>query len=239
MRYYQGFGDRVLSSTPAVFSLGVFDGLHLGHQHLLRRGRGLADSLGLPLAVMAFSSSEEPALVTSYHKQQLFERASVDILIDVSLTKDFKELSAKNFIEKLLRVVPIHTWVAGTDLRFGKDREGSCEFLAERKDMRTLFIDRLQLDGEGISSTKVRQLVLAGDLSQASVFLSRPYSFAAPAIPCGANRYTFEISHLCLPPHGDYAAAVNGRSAILHIGQTCYILSDGPTFPFDIVEATL
>ena len=235
MRYYQDFGDKALSLSPAIFSLGFFDGLHLGHQHLLQRGRGLADSLGLPLAVMAFSSSEEPALVTSYHKRQLFERASVDILIEVPLTKNFKELSAKNFIEKLLRVVPIHTWVAGTDLRFGKDREGSCEFLAERKDMQTLFIDRLQLDGEGVSSTKVRQLVLAGDLSQASVFLSRPYSFMAPASPCGE----FEISHLCLPPRGDYAASVNGRPATLRIGQTCYILSDGPAFSSDIVEVTL
>ena len=228
MRYYQGLSDGALTSTPSVFVLGFFDGLHLGHQYLLQRGRRLADSFGLSLVAMAFSSNEWPCLVTSCHKRRLFERSSVDILIDVPLTPDVKRISALSFVKRLQRMVPIHTWAGGTDLRFGKDREGSCAFLADRGDIKTLFIERLQQDGESISSTKIRQFVAAGELARASSFLGRPYSLVAPATPCGPNRYALEVSHVCLPPAGEYAAMLENRLAALHIGKTCYIALDEP-----------
>ena len=239
MRCYQGLCDSALTSTLSVFVLGFFDGLHLGHQYLLQRGRQLADSLDLPLVVMAFSSDEWPCLITGCHKRKLFERSSVDMLIDVPLTADIKELSAEAFVKKLLQMFSVHTWVGGTDLRFGKGREGSCAFLASRSDMKTLFVERLQLGGEVVSSTKIRQLVAAGELARASFFLGRPYSFLAPATPCGPNTHTFEISHLCLPPAGEYAAEVEGCFATLRIGETCYIVLDEPIPQPAILEVTL
>ena len=230
MKYHQGLCDTPLLSTPSVFILGAFDGLHLGHQYLLKQGRLLADGLGLPLSVMTFSYKDS-CLITSHHKCRLFESLAVDLLVDVPFTKTVKNISADAFVQRLQKMVPVHTWVGGTDLRFGKDREGSCAFLTKRFDMETLFVERLSLGGEIVSSTRIRRLVAAGELSEASSLLGRSYSIVAPSMPCLSDRssYALDISHLCLPPAGEYEATVNVEgypqaiSSMLHIGETCFV----------------
>ena len=230
MKYHQGLCDTPLLSTPSVFILGTFDGLHLGHQYLLKQGRLLANGLGLPLSVMTFSYKDS-CLITSHHKCRLFESLSVDLLIDVPFTKTLKNISANAFVSTLQKMIPVHTWVGGTDLRFGKDREGSCSFLAKRSDMKTYFVERLSLEGDIVSSTRIRRLVAAGELSQASSLLGRPYSIVAPSIPYLSNRsgYALDVSHLCLPPAGEYEATVSvggcpqAISSELYIGETCFV----------------
>lgn len=230
MKYHQGLCDTPLLSTPSVFILGTFDGLHLGHQYLLKQGRLLADGLGIPLSVMTFSY-QDSCLITSHHKCRLFEGLAVDLLVEVPFTKTVKNISADAFVHSLQKMVPVHTWVGGTDLRFGKAREGSCSFLAKRPDMKTFFVEKLSLEGDIVSSTRIRRLVASGELSQASALLGRPYSIVAPSMPrlSDQNSYALDISHLCLPPVGEYDATVSvegcpqATSSVLHIGETCFV----------------
>jgi cytidyltransferase-like protein len=229
MKYHQGLSDVPLTSTPSVFILGSFDGLHLGHQYLLSQGRSLANALGLPLSVMTFSY-KEPYLITPEHKRRLFERLDVDLLIDVPFSKSLKNLTADAFVALLQRMVPVHTWVGGADLRFGKDQEGSCEFLTTRTDLKAHVVERLAIGGETVSSTRIRRLVASGDLPLAATLLGRPYSVVAPAVRLSdQNCYALDLSHLCLPPSGEYGATVNiegcpqAHSAVLHIEETCFV----------------
>ena len=245
MKYHHGLDDKLFSSLPSVFILGAFDGLHIGHLYLLQQGQQLARSLGMQLTVMAFSSDEEPCLTPPYHKRRLFERLGVDVLIDVPLTQELKDTSAEAFIGELQRMVFIHTWVGGTDLRFGKGREGSCDFLARRNDMKTVFVERLSVKGEEVSSTRIRQLVALGDLAKASSFLGRPYSLMASATHFDQNGYTLDLSRHCLPPDGDYAATLSvegqfsDRFATIRIGTPCLVFSDEPISKTAILEVTL
>ena len=245
MKYHHGLSDTPVTSLPSVFLLGGFDGLHCGHQYLLRKSRGLANDLGAPLVVMAFSIEGASHLITSHHKRRLFERFPVDILIEVPLTPSLKNMSAEAFVEALQRMVPIHTWVGGVDLRFGKGREGSCDFLSKRTGMKTLFLERLCLGGEEVSSTKVRQLVAAGEIARAGLFLGRPYSLMALATPFGQGRYRLDLSDLCLPPAGEYGVTVSAegflsdRFGTLRVGTTSFVLLDDPILCPTIFEVTL
>ena len=233
MKYHQGLSDVSLTSTPSVFILGTFDGLHLGHQFLLKQGRTLANDLGIPLSVMTVSY-KNPCLITPHHKCRLFESLDVDLLIDVPFTKSLKNISADAFVSLLQQMVPVHTWVGGTDLRFGRGREGSCAYLSNRTDMKTHFVERLSIGGEGVSSTRIRRLVSAGELSEASSLLGRPYSLLAPAMPLlsDQNSYSLDFSRLCLPPAGEYDATVSVEgcpqtyASFLHIGETCFVRLD-------------
>lgn len=237
MKYQHGLTEDRLLSSPSVFILGNFDGLHLGHQYLLNEGRSLAQALDLPLAVMALS--KEPTLITSHHKRQLFEELGLDLLIDVPFLDTFKSLSAETFMFKVQQMVPVHTWIGGTDLGFGKDREGSCATLTARTDMNTHFVDRLCIGGEVVSSSRIRRLVAAGDFSHVSALLGRPYSFIVPFGPILSepNTFALDLSYLCLPPAGEYSITVTSPqpcSGVLHIGKTSFIRLDAalPTTAF-------
>jgi riboflavin kinase / FMN adenylyltransferase len=244
VKYYQGLGPR-LTSASSVFMLGMFDGLHLGHQYLLRQGRNLAQNLGIPLVVMSFSSDEELCLTSLHHKRRLFERFGVNILVDVPFTKVLKDTTADAFVDILQQMIPIHTWVGGVDLRFGKDREGSCDFLVRRKGIKTLFVDRLLLDGEDISSTKIRRCIASGELAKAAFFLGRPYSLVAPATPVDRHTYALDICRPCLPPSGNYSAEVctegrpSGFFTTVRIGESCLVSLEGSIPPTAILEVIL
>jgi cytidyltransferase-like protein len=242
MKYHQGLPQDRVTSTPSVFILGSFDGLHLGHQYLLNEGRSLASALDLPLVVMALS--KEPSLITPHHKRRLFESLDVDLLIDVPFSDTLKSLSAETFVTIVQQMASVHTWVGGTDLGFGRDREGSCATLAARTDMNTHFVERLCIGGEVVSSSRIRRLVAAGDLSLASALLGRPYSFVASATPLHPNAYALDLSGLCLPPAGEYAVTVKCPQpvpGVLRIEKTCVVTVEGPhllTTLFEIVLST-
>ena len=239
MKYLQGLPQDGVTSGPTVFILGTFDGLHLGHQYLLNEGRSLARAPDLSLVVMALS--KEPSLITSHHKRRLFESLDVDFLIDVTFSENLKNLSAETFVTMVQHMAPVHTWVGGTDLGFGKDREGSCAMLAARTDMNTHFVERLMFGGEVVSSSRIRRLVAAGDLSSASTLLGRPYSLVAPTTPLYSNAYALDVSSLCLPPAGDYAVTVkcpHPLPGMLHIGKNCFVTVEG-ILPTTLLEVIL
>lgn len=189
--------------TPCVLTIGNFDGVHLGHQAMLAQVRTIANESNLSSAVMIFepqpreffSPDTAPARLTNLaEKQALLAEHGVETLIVVSFDSDFRALSAKAFADLLALQLNVQALVLGDDFRFGHDRIGDSQFLRDYglqvinlhtvtdtnhndSDHSAVANDTAELNtAERISSTRVRDLLLAGDINAANKLLGRDYT---------------------------------------------------------------
>lgn len=174
----------------AIVTSGTFDGVHVGHQKILSRVRELAQQQAGESVVVTFwphprfvlqaDAKELKLLSTFEEKAALFEEAGIDHLVKIPFTKAFSQLSSHEFITRIL-VNKINTryLVIGYDHRFGKNREGSFEYLkqdAAKYGFEVEEIPRQDIDHIGVSSTKIRKAIMEGDMRTANEYLGRPYS---------------------------------------------------------------
>lgn len=178
-------------SKGFVLTIGNFDGLHLGHQAMLKQTIELATANNLATAVMVFepmpkeyfSPKTAPArLMNLAETKFVFSRFShidkgVDQLFVVDFDEDFRSLSAHEFAHMLENQLNVKAVVLGDDFRFGHDRAGDSEFLKQYG----FFVESLSTvkdikqNHERISSTRIRTLLAKGDLDKASELLGRDY----------------------------------------------------------------
>ncbi|MCB1135879.1 MAG: bifunctional riboflavin kinase/FAD synthetase [Chlamydiia bacterium] len=226
---------------PYVVSLGNFDGVHLGHQALLQRLKLRAAEHDARSIVLTFSNHPSeilrPAasscrLCTVEHRLRLIQKAGIDSVALLDFTPQFAEQSAEEFIQLLRNHLHLSGLVLGYDAAFGKDRGGSRELLQQLSDRFGFFVEYIppmELHGTSVSSTKIRGLLRAGELSKASELLGRPYSVLGPVIygagkgaGLGFPTLNLDVDGLCLPPSGVYAAWVglDGRRypAVANLG---------------------
>lgn len=190
---------------PCVLTIGNFDGVHLGHQAMLAQVCTLADELALGSAVMVFEPQPReffapqtaPARLTNLaEKQALLAEYGIDTLIVASFDSDFRALSAKEFADLLALRLNVQALVLGDDFRFGHDRTGDSQFLRnyglQVTDLHTItdhsciahdgsdsdasFETKSTSIAERISSTRVRDLLLAGNIDEANQLLGRDYA---------------------------------------------------------------
>lgn len=184
--------------APCVLTIGNFDGVHLGHQAMLAQVRALADEQNLSAAVMIFepqpreffAPATAPARLTNLaEKQALLAEYGVETLIVASFDSDFRSLTAQAFADILARRLNVQALVLGDDFRFGHDRTGDSQFLRNYG----LHVTNLHTvtdssntnndhDAKRISSTRVRDLLLAGDISSANQLLGRDYAITGNVI---------------------------------------------------------
>ncbi|MGP5210592.1 riboflavin biosynthesis protein RibF [Psychrobacter alimentarius] len=173
--------------APCVLTIGNFDGVHLGHQAMLSQIRDIADAQNLGAAVMIFEPQPReffaphtaPARLTSLaEKQALLAEYGVETLIVAGFDTDFRSLSAQAFADILALRLNVKALVLGDDFRFGHDRTGDSQFLRDYGLHVTNLHTITDVDGKAarISSTRVRDLLLAGDLKAANALLGREYS---------------------------------------------------------------
>ncbi len=188
---------------PCVLTIGNFDGVHLGHQAMLAKVHALADERQLSAAVMIFepqpreffAPQKAPArLTTLAEKQALLAEHGVDNLIVASFDSDFRALSATAFADLLALRLNVQALVLGDDFKFGHDRTGDSRFLQEYglqvTDLHTITDDNSsasetqEADAENvrISSTRVRELLLAGELEAANRLLGRDYTIMGSVV---------------------------------------------------------
>ena len=182
-----------IALAPAVLTIGNFDGVHLGHQAMLKQVQQLADAHNLISAVMIFEPQPReffapetaPARLTNLaEKQALLADYGVDTLIVASFDADFRALSAQAFAEMLTQRLNIKALVLGDDFRFGHDRTGDSQFLRDYG----LHVTNLHTvtDHESvaqrISSTRIRNLLLAGEISAANHLLGRDYAISGVVV---------------------------------------------------------
>lgn len=188
MKIYDNFND--FQPIPhAVVTIGTFDGVHLGHQKILKRLRVLADQSHGETVLITFwphprmvlrpDSHNIRLLSTFEEKNRLLEEFGVDYLVSIPFTKAFSETSSEEFIHHILiEKIQTKILVIGYDHKFGKGREGGFDHLhanQEKYGFELEEIPREDIDSIGISSTKIRQALENGDVVSANNFLGRPY----------------------------------------------------------------
>ena len=165
-------------------TIGNFDGVHLGHQAMIQQLKNVAQQQNLKTVVMIFEPQpleyfkgyEAPPRISSLReKVEYLTELGVDYIAVAKFDETFRSLSATDFAEILKTKLNAQHLVLGDDFHFGKNRQGNSEFL-KNYGFEVTNLNTVQLDGERVSSTRIRQTLQAGDLALAAKLLGRPYS---------------------------------------------------------------
>jgi riboflavin kinase/FMN adenylyltransferase len=224
--------------NKAVITIGNFDGVHIGHQALFHEVIEKADAIDGTSIVMTFEphpvrvlkQNGHPPLITLYEqKVELIESSGIDVLICVPFTLEFAAISAKDFVEDILLTrIGMKAIVVGEDYTFGKDRKGNIKLLqtyAKNHGFEVIVADwilTLNKRRDRISSTRTRELVMAGRVTEAQKLLGRYYQIRG-VVTTGRNRggrlLGFPTANIILqdelsPKTGVYAVTVELESNI-------------------------
>lgn len=222
-----------LAALPApraggrVATVGVFDGVHLGHFQVMRRVVTRARALGATPAVVTFAGHPKtvllgraPATVTSLaHRLLLFERAGIADALVLEFTAELREWSAAEFVQRVLvEGLGARELVLGFDSKFGKDRGGTVAALrplAAELGLGLLEVPPLRVGGRAVSSTAIREAVQLGELDRAAAMLGRPVSLLGTVVrgegrgrALGFPTANLDPHHELRPPDGVYAVLV-------------------------------
>lgn len=173
---------------PGAVAIGKFDGIHLGHQKLIQKiieqkKKGyLATVFTFDTSAAAFFGGEEKELTTRAEKRTIFERMGVDVLIEFPLNRETAATEPVEFVQRyLVRQMQAAYICAGTDLSFGRKGAGNYELLQQYADTyayQVELIDKVRVDGEEVSSTRVRKAVRSGQMEAVMRMLGTPYSIS-------------------------------------------------------------
>ena len=171
---------------PQIAALGQFDGVHQGHESVIRSAVRLAEQKGMPSAVITFhphpkdvmkKGNYEGNLTPLREKQELLVAMGVNILYVVEFSESFSQLSPRAFVEGMLLALGIQTAIVGFDFRFGHKGEGHAEMLRELGDgkMTVEIIPPFELKGGKVSSSAIRKALQSGELEEANRLLGHSY----------------------------------------------------------------
>ena len=240
-----------MTNTKTIMALGFFDGVHLGHQALLRECRALADSLGCGAAAITFEkhpkalfSPAEPVLISTLtDRQRLLMAYGMDRCIAFPVNKEVMSTSWEDFYRQL-REMGAAGFVCGRDFRFGHKGGGNAVLLAERcraDGLPCLIVPDQTLDGIRVSSSYIRRQIEDGDMATAVKFLGHPYLLTGQVVPgkqlgrrLGIPTANLRLPEgLAVPKFGVYAcrAIVDGISypAVTNIGTRPTVEGQGIT----------
>jgi riboflavin kinase/FMN adenylyltransferase len=223
-------GSRTLEKPPerAVLTVGNFDGLHVGHQRIMKTVTGRARALDGQAAVYTFEPhprkvlqpSLAPRLLTTLEqKLELLEAAGVDLTIVEPFDREFARLPAERFVREILheRIAPLEVYV-GYDFRYGRDREGSMRTLTElgpHLGFSVTIVPEVKLGSRDVNSTRIRELLEQGNVADAALLLGRPYTVRGRVVEgdrrgrtLGFPTMNVEAENEVLPRSGVYAGRV-------------------------------
>jgi riboflavin kinase/FMN adenylyltransferase len=191
---------RHAAGRPSAITLGVFDGVHLGHRFLVdelkRRGqsRGLASGIVTlhPSPIQVLRPQIRVAYLTSLEERiELLRAAAPDFVAPLTFTSEVAELSAFDFLAMLHNALDMRYILMGPDNAFGRGREGTPERVAtigQEIGFELEVLDRSLDQGEGrVSATAIRKAIADGDMETAANLLGRPYALRGPVVH-GAER---------------------------------------------------
>lgn len=227
---------------PVVLAIGVFDGIHLGHQAVITRAMADAKSIGGSAVVVTFDPhpakilrpEKRPRLLTStLHKRGLLGAMGVKYLLVVEFTQALAEMPPEDFIRQLHAACdPLKEICVGHEWCFGKNRAGNLELLdrlGNELGFDEVGVPAVKADGDVVSSTLIRGAIEQGDLDRAAALLGRPYTILGN-VSEGSHIGTglgFPTANLAahneqFPPNGVYAVeALHGgvlRKGVVNIG---------------------
>lgn len=224
MQLFYQLEDYQIEKKSIVLTIGNFDGVHRGHQAVLRRTQEIAHDQCQTM-VMTFSNHPSKVLrpqhpinllCTLEHRIRLIEACGIDSLLLLPFTNYLAQHSAASFVERLRQHLPFTHLVLGHDATLGRDRQGNpavMQELGQDWGFDLHYLEEYRYEGHPVSSSRIRTLLQNGDLDKVEGLLGRPFSIYAKAMPgfgLGIGKEIedsvlhFEVDGLCLPPLGIY-----------------------------------
>ena len=222
---------RSLAEVPPAegrsIALGTFDGVHRGHREVIARALERARARGLRSMVVTFDPhplkvlrpEQPPELLTTLEtKADLVGRLGVDELLAIPFTAELSRQSAEWFCDEVLVAALASRYVSvGANFRFGHGAEGDAELLSTRSEFDTAVVPLVELGGAPISSSRIRDLVAAGDVAAAAELLGAPYRLDGEVVPGDARGRELDMRtaniapapELVVPGAGIYAATAH------------------------------
>ncbi len=211
-----------------LLTIGVFDGVHLGHKYLISRLKEQAKKQDLLSGVVTFCQPPQEVLspgnkrlclTNLTQRTNLLKNEGVEAIITLSFTPELAQLSARKFVSLLKKYLKLKGLVIGPDFALGRNREGNSDTLralGQNMDFTVTVVPPVKINGEVVSSTAIRKVLIKGDLKRVHNLMGRYFSLSGRVIS-GAGRGVelgFPTANLeiapeqVLPPDGVYATWV-------------------------------
>lgn len=252
MQVFNSIKD-LTKNKNTILTLGTFDGIHPGHLKIIDKLVGCSTEKGCRNVVITFyphprtvlgSDNSVKMLTTQEEKINLLEKHGVENLLTINFTKEFASLSAEDFIyEYLINGIGLREIVLGHDHHFGKGRKGNVGLLKQigvKEDFIVTAAEPCLIDGEVVSSTKIRNAIAEGNIAKANMLLGRNYEFSGAVV--GGDKRGRELGfptanikltsqEKLLPASGIYAVKVDveneKHSGLLSIGKRPTFYNEG------------
>jgi riboflavin kinase / FMN adenylyltransferase len=207
-------------------AIGVFDGVHVGHRRVIDGANTALTFEPHPLRVLHPDAA--PKLIMPFEiKRDVIEGLGVEELIVIPFDHEFSSIAAEDFCSRILvQALGAERVSVGENFRFGAKAKGDPQMLASREEFETRVVPLVEVDGEIVSSTRVRSLVAAGEVEAATRCLGAPFLFEGTVVEGDgrgrelgfATANIVPADDLVSPGHGVYAAFANGRPAAVNVG---------------------
>jgi len=221
-----------------VATIGNYDGVHLGHQAVLRQLKRHAEVLDLPALVITFEphpqeffkSGDAPTRITSFReKLEILKQQDVDRVLCLRFQQSIADLSAEQFIEQILSEdLGVKRLIIGDDFKFGKGREGNFEMLQEyggKLGFDVIPTETHMLDGDRVSSSIIREKLLHSHFEEAQLLLGRYFSISGRVVhgvkrgrELGFPTANIDLSKRYVPIRGVFAVSVKGADEHTYLG---------------------
>ena len=232
MKVFHWPGEPSPVLPHSVATLGVFDGVHVGHQRILKRVLEGARRMDAPSVVITFDrhpqqvvdGPPEPAITSLEHRLRLFEKLGLEGCVVIRFTREVAGMGAADFARSVFRdMLGVRLLVVGFDCRFGRGREGDaelCRRMAGELEMETEVVSPVEVDGAVVSSTAIRTAIGEADLARAAKLLGRPFSLFGMVVTgsgrgreIGLPTANLDVHNELLPREGVYASWLFARGS--------------------------
>ena len=241
------------NNQKVCLAIGMFDGVHLGHQKVLQNAINAAsqsDSISVAVTfdqhpAKIISPKHAPSLIqTQAQRNRSIELLGVDAILIIKFNEAFSRKTGKSFIQELAQGFgSIHSISVGNDFMFGHNRDGNFQLLqklSQELNFLTYGLQPVKLNGQIVSSTRIRSALINGKIDDAKQMLGRKFSIEGPVVKgdgkgrkIGFPTANIDTKNLILPPNGVYASYTkfNGKThkSLLNIGVRPTIIKPNPS----------
>ena len=219
--------------SPSFLTIGNYDGIHLGHQAILKKLISESKGNNILSSVMTFephpreffSPKLAPKRIISLReKLEYFDELKIDQVFIVNFNDEFSRKSYLDFIEILKKNIQAKKIIIGNDFRFGKQREGNIDKLIDSS-VDVCVMNKIEYKGERVSSTIIRDSLAAGDLKRAAMLLGRSYSISGKVVhgdkrgrEIGFPTANIHMFHNRPPLKGVFAVKLNNMYGVANLG---------------------
>ncbi len=211
---------------PRSVAIGTFDGVHVGHRQVIEGSDTVLTFEPHPLRVLHPEAA--PKLIMPFHlKRDVVDGLGVAELVVIRFDREFASIAAEEFCSRILvETLGAERVSVGENFRFGARARGDSQMLGGRDEFSTRVVPLVEVDGEAVSSTRIRAQIAAGDVEGAGRCLGAPFLLEGTVVEGDKRGRTLGFptanvvpdDEYVFPGHGVYAAFANGMPAAVNVG---------------------